>query len=53
MLTRLVNQFLAWINQRKLLKLFQQPGIRSLALLFVIGWGLSLAIAALVSFISN
>ncbi|MEH1889763.1 MAG: ABC transporter substrate-binding protein [Nostoc sp.] len=46
MLTRLVNQFLAWINQRKLLKLFQQPGIRSLVLLFVIGLGLSLAIAS-------
>lgn len=46
MLNRLVNQFLAWINQRRLLKLFQQPGIRSLVLLFVIGLGLSIAIAS-------
>ncbi|WP_298908945.1 hypothetical protein [uncultured Nostoc sp.] len=34
------------INQRKWLKFFKQPGIRSFALLFVIGLGLSLAIAS-------
>ncbi|MEH1824639.1 MAG: aliphatic sulfonate ABC transporter substrate-binding protein [Nostoc sp.] len=46
MLSRLMNQFLVWINQRRLLKLVLQPGMRSLVLLFVIGLGLSFAIAS-------
>lgn len=46
MLNRLINQFLAWINQRKLWKFFQQSGVKAFALLFVISLGLSVAIAA-------
>ncbi|MEH2112127.1 aliphatic sulfonate ABC transporter substrate-binding protein [Nostoc sp.] len=46
MLNRLVNQFLAWINQRSLLKFTKQPGIQAFTLLFVIGLGLSFAIAS-------
>ncbi len=46
MFKKWLHQFLSWINQRRLLKSFQQPGIRSFALLFIIGLGLSFAIAS-------
>jgi sulfonate transport system substrate-binding protein len=46
MFKRLINPFLVGINQRGWFKFFKQQGISSFALLFVIGLGLSLAIAS-------
>ncbi|AFY31747.1 aliphatic sulfonate ABC transporter substrate-binding protein [Calothrix sp. PCC 7507] len=46
MFNQLVDRLLVWIYQRSLLKFFKQPGIKDFALLFVIGIGLSVAIAS-------
>ncbi|MEH2365576.1 aliphatic sulfonate ABC transporter substrate-binding protein [Nostoc sp.] len=46
MFKKQLNQCLDWLNKRGLFKFFKQPGIRSFALLFVMGLGLSLAIAS-------